>query len=390
MKIDKSNPWHWMALLASSCLLLLALPYRLTKPRRPKKAIVVFYGHTLNSHLRTLYTYWLNRPDVDVYFLSFDHKKTTRQLRSAGYRVLDGLSFRDLVKLTRASVFFSSHGLHHFVLLRMLTSMKFIDLFHSPLAYKGFDASDFKHLHPSDEVWVSSRGVRKIYIHKYGFDAEKVKVTGCARVEDIWRYTKQRKAIMKTHGLDPAKKTILVAPTWKQDNRHRSIVPFGLTLAEFMQCILSIAREDNIQVIFRAHLNSGDSEQFQNAKNIHIMPYSQYPNTEEFLAMSDVLINDWSSIAMDFLVTNRPIVYLDVKPPFAKGFSAPPEYRAGAVVKDQQELVAALRQAVYQPVEYQEKYKNRIIQTKELAFGDTLDGKTLERCDHRLDLLLNK
>lgn len=390
MKIDKNNPLHWLALVWSGVLLVLSLPARLFSRRRPQTPYkVVFYGHRLNGNLLALYRNWSKRKDVECYFLSFDSPRQTNLVRTDGFRVLDALSLSDTIKLATSDVIISSHGLHHFVLLRKLTSIKFVDVFHTPLAYKGFDADDFGHLHAHDETWVSSEKVKKIYEKKYGFEKNKIKVTGCARVDDIKTYQKTAKAIKKKYGLDLHKKTILIAPTWKQDDQSGSIVPFGMTLHDFMKAVLAAAKKDDVQVVFRAHLNIGDMIQIDGLENIHTMPYSQYPNAEEFIAISDVLINDWSSIAIDFMTTNNPVVYLDVPAPFAKGFSAGPKNRVGAVVKNGQELTVALKEALYSPNKYQKKYAEKIENTKNLVFGNTLDGLTFERCDNALFELLN-
>src|SRR5690606_37832003 len=120
-----------------------------------------------------------------------------------------------------ADAFISDHGLHHFAVLRKLTGMKFIHVLHG-IPFKGYDSSDFAHLHAHDQIWVSSNFMKKMHIERFGFREDQVQVTGFARVEDIKSYDLNRKMLMERYGLSNHKKTILVAPTWKQDSKNRS------------------------------------------------------------------------------------------------------------------------------------------------------------------------
>src|SRR3546814_3640481 len=71
-------------------------------------------------------------------------------------------------------------------------------------------------------------------------------------------------------------------------------------------------------------------------------PGDLYPNTEEILQISDALICDWSSIAFDYLLLDRPTYFLDVPPPFRKGLALGANYRFGPVVLGLEQLVAQL------------------------------------------------
>ena len=89
--------------------------------------------------------------------------------------------------------------------------------------------------------------------------------------------------------------------------------------------------------------SSQGSKQFE---NIYAVPADKYPDTERLLLLSDILVYDWSSIAFDFLLLNRPAIYLDVPPPFRKGFSLDGSYRYGEAVTDLAEFKSALAKAV--------------------------------------------
>lgn len=381
MKVDKKNPWHWAILLISAGLLIIAIPARLLPPR--KKRTVVLYGHKLNGNLLPFYE--LEDLEIDFYYLSLDQEYLKTLTGKA--RILNGLKYTDLIILARANAIITDHGLHHFVMLKMLTNCKFIDVWHG-VPYKGFDAESLSFLHDYHQIWVSSKKMKEMYAQKFGFNKEKVYPIGYARVERLLSLNNpdSKKKIRDKYHLED-KKTILIAPTWQQDDKGRSIVPFGLDLSQFIGTIAK-AHSDS-QIIFRAHLNVKDASEATNVTpNVKIMPYAEYPVGEDFLAVSDVLISDWSSIVFDFLVLDRPVIYLDVPAPFKLGFSLGPEYRFGAVVSDKDQLSDAVILAANQPEAYMKKYKSLIDKSYEAAYGDTLDGHVMQRSLSKLyDLL---
>lgn len=372
MKVDRNNPRHWIILFTSAILLIFALPWRLIPNR--KKKIVILYGHKLNGNLLPFYE--LNDKKLEFFYMSLD-REYLESLHGRP-RILNGIKYKDLIMLARADVMITDHGLHHFAMLKKLTACRFIDVWHG-IPYKGFGLKNFPSIRDYDQVWVSSESMKKMYVEKFGFDEKIVQPVGYARVERLMNLdnTTSQEMIRKKYGLEK-KKTILIAPTWKQDDNGRSIIPFGLELREFIDTIAGADRD--LQVIFRAHLNVKDMKEIEDvAPNIKIMPYAQYPVGEDFLAITDVLISDWSSIVFDFMPLNRPVIYLGVPAPFKQGFSLGPEYRFGEVVSDKNQLANAVRYAATDPRSYQKQYDEVINKTYQVAYGNTLDGSVIRR-----------
>ena len=111
---------------------------------------------------------------------------------------------------------------------------------------------------------------------------------------------------------------------------------------------------------------------------------SEFPDTESLLQETDLLICDWSSIAFDFLATQRPTVFLDVKPPFKEGYTLGPEYRFGAVVDSMQALERQVSQALCSPQDYWREYAERHRSVTEAVYGDNTDGQVAQRQIQRL------
>ena len=118
--------------------------------------------------------------------------------------------------------------------------------------------------------------------------------------------------------------------------------------------------------------------------NIIYAPHSEYPNTEEILLTADILVGDWSSIAFDYLLLDRPTIFLDTPAPFAKGFSLDETYRFGHIVGNMGDLLASLEQYVLSPEDYLQQYGNNAENIKRALYDSNADGLASKRCMDRL------
>lgn len=94
---------------------------------------------------------------------------------------------------------------------------------------------------------------------------------------------------------------VLYAPTWRGILGHPEI--------DAQQLIgdLQVLRKQNCQIVFRGHYFAEKALVEAGLSNIHVAP--QAIDTSELLAITDVLITDYSSIFFDFLPTGRPILF---------------------------------------------------------------------------------
>lgn len=375
MKFDKENPLHWIYLFTTTINIFLTLPFRLLKPKRP---IIILYGHKLNGNLIAFYEY-LSREHSDefeVYYLTMD-PDYYKQIHD-NYNVLFSVNLVHMIKVSRSTAFITDHGLHSLVIYKYLTNIRFIDVWHG-IPFKGFDSDDFRSIHEYNQVWVTSPSMKKMYIDKYGFISSKVKVTGYARTDALVNNSYNKSELLRKFDIkDSYSKIVLVAPTWKQDDSGRSIFPFETDAEGFLGELNIIGQETNSLIIFRAHLNSKDNLDYE-LTNIKFMSFDNYPTTEEILFISDILISDWSSISFDYLVLRRPTIFLDVKPPFSKGFSYDASYRFGDIVKNMEELLKVLKNNLQQPDLFPKKYAKKMDEVSKEVYSNYSDGKAAER-----------
>jgi len=124
--------------------------------------------------------------------------------------------------------------------------------------------------------------------------------------------------------LAPNKKTILYAPSWEEGLSARE---FGIQMTEI------ILNNKEINFIVKLHpcffvQNTDDS--YNGGKNWEQLysPYFTLNNftfikeykSDELLYISDIMITDLSSIALEFLALEKPVIYLDC-PKFEKTFN---------------------------------------------------------------------
>jgi CDP-glycerol glycerophosphotransferase len=386
MKFDRYSPRHWLYLLVFGLNVACAMALRPLLHRRASGRVLL-YGHKLSGNLLAIHD-WTMRSRSERLRLAFLTMDPTyhRQLQQRGVSSVLAISPSAIRWLSTADAVVSDHGLHAMQPMLGKTSMKFFDVWHG-IPFKGFDADDFRVQHRYDETWVASPMLASMYECKFGFPVDRVKVTGYARTDRlVLERDIDRTKIARRLGLpDSAGKVVLFAPTWKQDDQARSLFPFSGDANAFCAALSGLAERLGATIVFRTHLNSGLSGSIADAwPRLVSLPYALYPDTEEILLASDILVCDWSSIAFDFLLLDRPTVFLDVEAPFAKGLSLDASYRFGSLARNIDEMLALLERYLREPSRYDEEFGKRSAEVKRLIYGTFADGKSAERCVVRL------
>lgn len=383
MKIDKGNLSHyaWLAMFALNVALAIAFrPFRHRHGRRR----VILYGHKLNGNLLAIQRQLrsMEQPGIEAVFLTLD-PGYHRELSLRGEDCVLATSLQCVRWLAAADAVISDHGLHAMLPMQFLSDLKFFDVWHG-IPFKGFDADDFRVQHRFDEVWVASPLLRSLYVDRFGFRPERVQVTGYARTDRLVRREEDVGEIRRQLGLQDPGKVVLFAPTWKQDAQHRSLFPFGVAEQAFLRALSDLGRRAGATFLIRAHLNSDAAADSGFDRIVHV-PHATFPDTEAVLLASDILVCDWSSIAFDYLLLDRPTIFLDVEAPFAKGLSLDESHRFGALAGSMEELLRLLECYLAEPARYMETHSAKCAETREKVYGPCADGRSAERCIARLN-----
>ena len=189
-----------------------------------------------------------------------------------------------------------------------------------PLKTLGYDIPDGKYTArnmtrnflQADYLISPCRFMTRIYLESYKLDGiytGKIIESGYPRNDLLFNSPREevlRRLSERGTVIDPDKKVILYAPTWKGTS--------------FDRADKDIARYDEFCDYLSAHI---DTDKYQILIKPHPMVYkllteeekssgryvSQSVDTDELMSLTDILVSDYSSIFFDFLLTDRPIIF---------------------------------------------------------------------------------
>jgi CDP-glycerol glycerophosphotransferase len=328
-------------------------------------------------------------PDVQQYFLAFPEYLKLYAGKQP-LPTLNMLNLFDMIKVAQSDVVITNYIPLTLVFYARFTGIKFVDVWHGLPLLKNQTPKIMNYQNYYAEIWLSSPAMQKFYRERYQLRSKLV-VTGYGRVDRLVNGEYDASAIKAKHDIPLDKKILLIAPTWKHNNPDRRQLPFGLSTEEFFARLDDLAKRTNSFIIFRAHMLGDSTQAAAAAENIKQMPSQDYPDGEELLAISDMVVTDWSSIVFDFLPLHRPVIFIDGETPFVGAeleARSSPQNRFGAIVKTFDEFDTAVTKYLANPDSFQTDYAGQIKKISELAYGDTLDGKATERYYEHLAGLL--
>ncbi len=177
------------------------------------------------------------------------------------------------------------------------------------------------------------------------------RLIGMPKLDCLVNGTLPRDSLVAGMGIDPARKTVLYAPTWSP---HSSVVSMGEELVQRLG-------EAGHAVIVKLHDRSRDL-QYVNSGGVdwgaRLEPLLQRyggvlasgHNSSPYLAAADVMITDHSSVGFEYLLLDRPLVRIHV-PELIKNTDIEPSYvellaSASTSVANVAEVLAAVERAL--------------------------------------------
>ena len=210
----------------------------------------------------------------------------------------------------------------------------------------------------------------------YGLKPKTLLEAGYYRLEKI--YKEYQEHVTQKEPTDQEQALVLIAPSWQKDN---IIEACGLRLVEILlkHQFKVVLRPHPMTIYKKPQLLTPFLEKFGQTSNFHL-------DTEtvsgKYLYEADVMICDWSGVAMEYaLGTERPVLFIDLPPKIHN-----PEYkRIGyepleSAIREQVGQVIGLEQLeqagliVAEFLQQSEKYRARIIRARQeniYHFGDS-------------------
>ena len=324
---------------------------RYGKPLKKDKKIIIFTNLYYTGNPRAVYERMFEREDLkekyEVYWMTSNLDEYLR-MKKEGLPVLYKHGLLSVKTYKNANLWVLAHrGAINLppVIQSQYFKVRKIQLEHGvgPKATKGEDRG----YHYYTATCVSSEFIRERHIKMWNAPAEKLFATGFARLDLLLNYLKRPKEeILKELGLPIGyRKVLLYAPTFDM-----GLWPWGDPY-EGLNRVAEFLEKKNVLFLIRPHpYTVYDVKRVPKRKNVKFVPMHKYPDTQLLLAATDALVTDWSSIYTDFLVTRRPIVFLEVNTKFfleERGKSeVPPELRPGIKVRNEDELYTALSKVI--------------------------------------------
>ncbi len=163
--------------------------------------------------------------------------------------------------------------------------------------------------------------------------------------------------VQRWHGLRKQERVVGYFPTWRDQRREG--LPGGLDLDRLGSALDAIGAH----LVYKSHFNVTTPAP---VPGITILDAED--DADAYLPLCDVLVTDYSSLAFDFMLLQRPIVYfvpdIDEYASF-RGFYFPPEeMMPGPLVRDPRDLPGAIETALVSEPD------TRLATVRDLVWGD--------------------
>lgn len=385
MKFDRAKPrvWAYFALTAINVVVASALAYFLPSDLNDRRRGVLS-GHLFNGNLRAFYDEVGSTASGWTFRYIYIDYDAYRARDAAEGDALTSLRIDHMIWMARSDVVVTDHGPGIWALLQHLRpGIAFVDVWHG-VGFKALGSGFGRKMARYRALFVASEWDGEAsYVADGHVSPRQITVTGYAATDPLAAVdlsTTPGEGLWMNSGRSGV---LLIAPTWNHGDRNRSMFPFGLEGREFLSLVNEWAVKENWTVVVRAHLNA-DLQRGQAYSNVSFMPLVEYPLTYRVLRHADALVTDWSSIATEYLVLGRPIIFLDTPPPFRPDRLTADD-RVGYPVADRRAFEDALDLAARQPDDFTERFESQRRAVLDKAFGETLDGHSSARYLEALD-----
>jgi hypothetical protein len=254
-----------------------------------------------------------------------------------------------------------------------------------PVKYQSYQKRDFINFNAHFLTSPLHREQTEDTIKNYGLEDMNIELfdVGYSKSDALINGEYDRNKVLNELGLSPLKKTVLYAPSWDE----------GLSLRTFgKKIIAALLENEETNVIVKLHPISycapdgpnylfytgginwiNELSEFESKENFRHVPMM---NIDPMLSAADVMVTDVSSVALEFIILDKPVIYIDCPEFFEKTLSKvyggfgettaelvknDPKANAGRhtgiVVEEIDELSSAVKRCLEKPEEFSQKRK---------------------------------
>jgi len=163
-------------------------------------------------------------------------------------------------------------------------------------------------------ILLSGKIMEEILLKKRILTPTNYAKVGVPKTDSLFTKSDSSFKILEELGLDKDKKTVLYAPTWSSNlNLCLSSIPsYGIALCK--------AIDKNLNFIFKPHQNIQRLNEFPKQireiksiikRNDNMRYVNPSIDAISLMRISDLLITDFSSVAIEFLLLDKPLLFID-------------------------------------------------------------------------------
>jgi len=346
-------------------------------------------GNAFIGNTKYLYSYLKNNTDYKVFYF-VKSQKLKQKLEILGVRTIYAYSIKAIKTLRISRFIFVTHGLSDIIPIRFSPKTTFIETWHGILMKKYVNLDDtleyrkwakiLKLRIENDNVYDyfitpsdSEENIR-ILIKHFRIHGKKIKVLGYPRNDIFYSQDSELYKTLKTkYSISHLFKEILLyAPTFRDDDLTAR---FPLSDGDLKE-LNKVLKSRNSILLMKAHKAEKEIE-FRSFSNI--INIGKDSDIQELLFISDILITDYSSVYVDYLLLNKPILFFTYDYEYYEKENRGLQYdlkkmAPGPLIYSGKELIEAIKNISIIEKEYEHK---RNLLNKE--FNKYQDGKSTER-----------
>ena len=307
MKFNKYKISHYFTFFFSGFNYFIAI--LLKSFMRGKNNNILLFGHKLVGNLEVIFND-TRFSQNNIFFITLNYRDYLRLKKIYGNRILTPLNIFHLFKSLGCRILVASHGIFLHKTIKKL-EIKTIYCGHSIHgSIPRNKIKDKKFYETFDEVWLHSPYDKYILTKERTCSPSNLKTFGFARNQIMLENLKDVEAIKANNSLG-GKKIILYAPTGDRNNNAYRKSEFSVSNIEFYKYVVNSLLQSNIVLIVKTHLNDSISKDVRNFvkanENILFQDNLKLTNDYDSMVISDVLITDYSTIYVDYLLLEKPI-----------------------------------------------------------------------------------
>ncbi len=311
MKFNKYKISHYFVFIISGINYFIAI--LLKSFIRERNNNILLFGQKLVGNLEVIFKDSRFNKN-NIFFITLNYRDYLNLKKIYGNRILTPLNILQLFKGLGSKMVVASHGIFLHKTIKKLG----IKTIWCPPGIWGVVPKNKKKtiqdLETFDQVWLHSPYDKKIVQDELLCKTFNLNILGFPRNQVLIENTKNKDELKARNSLT-GKKIILYAPTSNRGSKKYMDSEFSLYNVDFYKLMIEELSNTNINLIIKTHPKDSLSKEIKKLvkdnENLFFQDDMDVNYDYDQLIMSDILITDFSTIYVDYLLLDKPIYLIN-------------------------------------------------------------------------------